>query len=134
MRRVWRLPWTTNCRLLPHLADTMPPELLLARRGIAFAHQMLKSENGVMKTVAGMARCNPASILGTNIRHLEAKYSLDVRQVRHQWMRMQESEEEEEVRRVANHIKELCHMRDTGRTNILDIEDIKEIIRILCTE
>ena len=83
MRRVWRLPWTTHCRLLPHLADTMPPELLLARRGIAFAHQMLKSENGVMKTVAGMARCNPASILGTNIRHLEAKYSLDVSQVRH---------------------------------------------------
>ena len=134
IRRVWRLPWTTHCRLLPHLAGTMPPELLLARRGIAFAHQIIKSKNEVVKTIAGMARCCPASILGTNIRHLEARYGLDVRQVDHHWSRKLESEEEEEVRREANQIKELCYMRDSGRTNILSIADIKEIITLLCTE
>ena len=39
--RVWKLPWTTHCSLLPHIAHVMPPHLWFARREIAFLKQIL---------------------------------------------------------------------------------------------
>ena len=132
MRRVWRLPWTTHCRLLPHLADTMPPELLLERRGVAFVHQMMNSDNDVVRNITGMARCGQYSILGANIRHLEAKYSLDVRQVNAHWQRLLEVDTES--RRVACHINELCRMRDAGQVDVLSADELKMILHVLCTE
>ncbi len=52
--RVWRVPWTTHCKLLPHLANCMDIELWFSRRCIRFIKMAMNSSNIVVKSITNM--------------------------------------------------------------------------------
>ncbi len=54
IRRVWRVPWTTHCKLLPHLANSMDIELWFLRRCMWFIKMAINSSNIVVKTITNM--------------------------------------------------------------------------------
>ncbi len=47
--RVWRVPWTTHCKLLPHLANCMDIELWFSRRCMRFIKMAMNTSNIVVK-------------------------------------------------------------------------------------
>ena len=132
VRKVWRVPWTTHCDLLPHLAGVMPPNLSFEKNAISFINLLLKSENSVVKTVTGMGLHGYHSILGQNIKYLKAKYELKSHNISTYWKTI--CHVQQDLIRQCNQIRELCHMRDTYHEELLTRAEIKEIINTLCTE
>ncbi len=74
MRKVCRVPWTTHCNLLPHLAGVMDPELWLSKRCITFIKIALNSDNIIVRTITNVRLNGTYSIMGNNWRHLRSKY------------------------------------------------------------
>ena len=133
VRRLWRVPWRTHCNLLPHLAGVMAPELWFAKRSINFAKLAINSKNHYVKTVSNMAKYGSYSILGGNIRWLQYKYNLDVKQICKQWNDTCNDEFHAPLICQAIQIKELCHMRDRFCNEYLTREEISEILEYICT-
>ena len=132
MRRVWKIPWTTHSNLLPHLAGVMPPELSFAKRSISFIRLLLNSENKVVRMITGMGLCGPHSFIGQNYRFLSYKYDMNVKNVTNSWVNS--CQEQTDIIRVSEQIKELCNMRDTYQEHLLSRDEIKSVIITLCTE
>ena len=132
IRRVWKIPWSTHSNLLPHLAGVLPPELDFAKRTISFIRLLLNSNNKVVKMITGMGLCGPHSIIGQNYRFLSYKYDMNVKNVIKFWNNR--CQEQTEIIRVSEQIKELCNMRDTYQEYLLSRDEIKSIITTLCTE
>ena len=76
MRRVWRIPWRTHCNMLPHVAEVMDPDLILAKRCIKFINNVDNSGNNTVNTISNMGLQSNYSILGANARHLKALYNM----------------------------------------------------------
>ena len=132
VRKVWRVPWTTHCDLLPHLAGVMPPQLSFAKNAISFLKLLMKSNNSVVKTVTGMGMYGYHSILGQNAKYLWSKYNLDPCNVYKQWESV--CQVQQEKIRICEQIKELCYIRDTRQEHILSRLETKDLIDTLCTE
>ena len=132
VRRVWKVPWRTHCNILPHLAGVMSPELNFAKRAISFAKLLSKSNNKVVNMITGMGLYGKHSILGANIRHLKAKYELNIKVINDSWKRL--CHDQSNIIRTCEQIKELCYMRDTHNTGILTLPEVTAIIECLCTE
>ena len=71
MRRVWRIPWRTHFNMLPHIAEVMDPDLILAKRCIKFINNVANSGNNTVNTISNMGLQSNFSILGDNARHLK---------------------------------------------------------------
>ena len=132
IRRVWKIPWSTHSNLLPHLAGVLPPELSFAKRTISFIKLLLNSNNKVVKMITGMGLCGTHSFIGQNYRFLYYKYDMNVKNVIKFWDNR--CQEQTEVIRVSEQIKELCNMRDTYQEHLLSRDEIKSIITTLCAE
>ena len=132
VRRVWKVPWTTHSNLLPHLAGVMPPELAFAKRTISFIRLLLNSNNQVVRTITGMGLCGSHSIIGQNYRYLSYKYDMDIKILMKSWDNI--CQEQHDIIRVSDQIKELCNMRDSYQDHLLSRDEIKSIIVTLCTE
>ncbi len=74
IRRVWRVPWTTHCKLLPHLANCMDIELRFSRRCMRFIKMAINSSNIVVKTITNMGIYGLHSVIGANKRFLQSKF------------------------------------------------------------
>ena len=130
MRRVWRLPYRAHCNILPYLAGSLPPELMIAKRSIAFVKLMRSCNNPIVEAVVNVS-CNQIhSILGCNIRHLNARYNMDVKQIYQQWERMFD----DNAARSAAQVVELCEMRDSINRTFLDKPEIMSIIEAIVTD
>ncbi len=68
--RVWRGPMTTDCKLLPHLANCMDIELWFSRRCMRFIKMAVNSSNIVVKTITNMGIYGLDSVMGANKRFL----------------------------------------------------------------
>ncbi len=51
MCKVRRVPWTTHCNVLPHIAGVMDPELWFSKRCIRFIKISLNSDNVTVRTI-----------------------------------------------------------------------------------
>ncbi len=69
MHKVWRVPWTTHCNFLPHLAGVMDTELWFSRRCIKFIKMALSSDNIIVRTITNVGLNGTHSIMGGNWRH-----------------------------------------------------------------
>ncbi len=49
--KIWRVPWTNLCNLLPYLASVMDPELWFSKRCIKFIKMALNSDNIIVRTI-----------------------------------------------------------------------------------
>ncbi len=85
MRKVCRVPWTTHCNLLPHLAGVMDPELWFSKRCIKFIKMALNSDNLIVRTITNVGLNGTHSIMGGNWRHLRSKYGMEKCNVMKSW-------------------------------------------------
>ena len=132
IKRVWRIPWTTHSKLLPHITGKMPPELSFSKRAINFLNGLLNSDNKTVKMITGMGLYSNYSFLGKNFRHLSFKYELNTKNIFSYWNNI--CQEQANQIRVSEQIKELCTIRDGYQPFLLNRSEIKILIDYLCTE
>ncbi len=77
MSKVWRVPWTTHCNLLPHRAGDMDLELWFSKRCIQFIKMALYSDNIIIRTITNVGLNGTHSIMGGNWRHLRSRYGME---------------------------------------------------------
>ena len=82
IRRLWILPTTTHCLLLPHINDCISIEFVLGQRCAKFIWSCLNSSNTIIETIAISAISRGNSTIGDNSRYLSYKYIIGF----HIWM------------------------------------------------
>ncbi len=85
VRKVCRVPWTTHCNLLPHLAGVMDPDLWFSKRCIKIIKMTLNSNNIIDRSIIGVGLNGTHSIMGGNWRHLMYKYGMEECKVMKIW-------------------------------------------------
>ncbi len=131
MRKVWRVPWTAHCNLLPHLAGVMDPELWFSKRCIKFIKMALNSDNIIVKTISNVGLNSTHSIMGGNWRHLRSKYGMEECNVIKSWDEKCKNECESVV--VCQQIREMYSWRDRCDMTLFNKEECSTIIEFLCT-
>ena len=132
IKKVWRIPRTTHSDILPFIAGAMPPNLCFEKRTINFVNKLLKSKNKTVNMITGMAIHGSHSVLGQNIKYLTHRYNLNINEVKSCWDK--QCQDQIELVRLSEQIKELCSMRDSTLANVLTRPEAQEIIDLLCTE
>lgn len=130
IRRVWRIPWRTHSRLLPHLAGVMDPKLWFEKRATKFARSALNHNNVNVKNILHMGSRGAYSIFGGNVRHLESKFNFESKNIDKIWQDNQNSEDA----RIAHQIIELCSMRDNNAETQFSRHECDIMINSLCTD
>jgi len=138
IRRIWKLPGRTHNSLLPHISNSVPPDIMLHKHFSNFVSSGLCSENKVANFMFNLClRSN--SRMGRNVRFIANKYNLvfnDLtqikdwnRQIYHHWLRR---DNEEDIR-ISSMISELVDHRDSFHPWLLEHHECGDIINYLCT-
>ena len=114
------------------LADVLPPNLSFEKRSINFCNLLLNSRNKTVNMITGMAIYGSHSVLGQNIKHLSYKYNLNTNEVNKCWYTT--CQQQTELVRLCEQIKELCILRDSPLDNVLTRYEAQVIIDDLCTD
>ena len=130
VRRVWKLPRTTHCNLIPHLVGCIDIELWFCKRCINFINMACKSRNHVVRTIANMGLLGSYSVIGQNMRFLKSKFDMIVDNVYKTWNGQWSIDSN--VCQCAQQIIELCNIRDSHHQSHL-LEECNVIIDYLCT-
>ncbi len=131
MRKVWTVPWTTHCNLLPHLAGVMDPELWFSKRCIKFIKMALISDNIIVRTITNVGLNGTHSIMGGKWRHLRSKYGVEECNIMKSWD--EKCKNECESVGVCEQIREMCSWRDRCGIALINKEECSIIIEFLCT-
>lgn len=81
VRRLWNLPYTTHCNLLPGICKETPFDIILESRCIKYTWSCLNNENVYVRVLSIAALNNRRSVMGRNFRYLSFKYKIE----RHIW-------------------------------------------------
>ena len=81
IRKIWKIPNISHCRLLPYINDRNYIDSILERRCIRFLYNIFNSENQLYTSMIKYSLTNYDSTLGENIRYLMDKYKFNM----HQW-------------------------------------------------
>ena len=76
VRRLWKLPNTTHCKLLSTINSSFPIEIALEKRCAKFIHSCLNSNNLIIKTTSISAITTHRSQFGDNYRYICYKYKI----------------------------------------------------------
>ena len=74
VRRLWKVPNMTHCKLLSTINISLPIEIALEKRCAKFIHSCLNSNNLIIKTTSISAITNHRSHFGDNYRYICYKY------------------------------------------------------------
>ena len=141
LRRIWKVPPRTHCRLLPHIAECLPIDTIIFQRFYSFFLSGFMSDNETVKFVFRMALHNHSRI-GNNIKLVLYKVGLSVNQIRdilaadmREYLRAEwcYTCKENDIQNGAQ-IRELILRRDSVEKLILDRNECTHIINSLCTE
>ena len=80
IRKIWKIPNISHCRLLPYINDCNYIDSILERRYIRFLYNIFNSENQLYTSMIKYSLTNCDSTLGENIRYLMHKYEFDMHQ------------------------------------------------------
>ena len=130
IRRVWRVPWTTHCRFLPHLANCLDIEMWFEKRCINFIDMACHSKNIIVKTIANMGIHGMHSVIGGNMRKLNSKYEMNTSNITDKWRDLC-TKNENDIR-ICAQIKELCAIRDSHVSEFLTRDMCNDMIEFLC--
>ena len=75
----------------------------------------------------------PYSTFGGNVRWLQYKYNMDVKDIYKQWNDKCSTDIHIALIRQAIQVKELCQMRDRYDNELLSKEEISQIVDYICT-
>ncbi len=95
IRRVWMVPWTNHCKLLPDLANCMDIELWFSRRCMRFIKMTMNSSNIVVKTITNMGIYSLQSVMGAKKRFLQSQFYMEKMNVYEMWKQKVNSESDE---------------------------------------
>ena len=93
----------------------------------------MNSNNQFVKSVSRMGPYGSYSTFGGNVRWLQYKYDMDVKQIYRQWNDVCSNEIHKDIVRKAEQIKELCQMRERYTNELFTNEEISQIVEYLCT-
>ena len=138
MRRIMCLPGKAHSRLLPHIVNTPPINVILMQRFIKFFQSGLKSRNCTVKHIFENA-VGSKSRLGRNFKyilvtHCNTKPSAVFDEnnlcklVLKSWL---DGCSDEDIR-ISCQIRELVEERDSLFKNNLSLQQIKDVIEFLC--
>ncbi len=91
----------------------------------------MKSDNNTVKAISMMGVNGLYSVLGANYRVLSTKYGMNFNYIMKVWN--ERCENEEDIIRKYEQVRELCEVRDRCVTSILNKEESYTIIEFLCT-
>ena len=140
LRKVWGLPSMTHNRLLPHITDSLPVNVMLAKRYIKHFMSGYVNKNTTVRSVFRSALYN-VSRLGNNIRQICYDFNVDlsaldtlgangiVKMINDVW----NDNFDVEDKHIGIQIKELCNKRDSLDEWVLEEGEIRDIIQTLCT-
>lgn len=109
MRRVWRVPWKTHCRLLPHLSECIDIELGFSKRCINFLDMTSKSKHNAVRMITNIGFSGLHSILGDNMKYMNSRYGINVNNMSRIWNDMFSSDNESGM--ICKQMRELCVWR-----------------------
>ncbi len=101
-----QVSWTTHCVLLPHLVGCMDIELWFSRRCIRFLMMAMKSDNVVLRTIINMGIEGFHSVMGRNIRLIQARFKMEESNVLKFWNH--KCDNESDAVRLSVQVRELC--------------------------
>ena len=76
LRRIWNLPYNTQCHLLPLISSQAPIEIQLKCRFLHFYRSLLESENNLIRYMSRLMTFSSNSVMGNNLNRI--LYDLDV--------------------------------------------------------
>ena len=109
----------------------MAPNLWFDKRAVKFALLGLNSPNYNVKTILSMGVWGSYSVFGGNVRSLQFRYGLDIKEPGRKWLLQAESNDDA---RKADQIMELCNMKDHKLYEFLTEDECKLLIDFLRTE
>ena len=78
IRRLWKLPNTTHCSLLPSINDCISIDIVLEQRCAKFIWSCLNSFNTIIKTTVLSAISSGGSTFGDNYRYHSYNYTCNI--------------------------------------------------------
>ena len=76
IRKAWCLSFTTHCRFLHTINNSLPIDVQLEKRCLKFLHSCLNSSNEVVKSISLSSIQQSFSTFGENYRYLCHKYKI----------------------------------------------------------
>ena len=123
LRRIWRVHPMTHKDTISALSDTMPLKLQLSKRFLTFYEKCLKLNNPVVECVIQVAKYNPDSSFGRNLKECG---QLDV--ALRDWFAAESA-----LCPTVHVVRELLGVQTgSGDVNVLSGDDVVEIIESLC--
>ena len=80
IKKIWKIPNISHCRLLPHINDCNDIDSILERRCKRFLYNVFNCEDQLYASMIKYSLANCDSTLGENIRYLMHKYEFDMHQ------------------------------------------------------
>ena len=138
IRKLWALPNTTHCKYLHTINNSLPIDLMLEKRCLKFIWYCINSNNTIVKSVSSSAIMYSYSSLGENYRFLSDKYgiwpinwtksfSIVLRKFYDYVDKHVYSANE------ATLIRDLCIKLDSGDFSFFNIDELNEMVVLLCT-
>ena len=78
VRRIWKIPSTTHCNLLPAINKSLPIEFLMEKRCAKFIWSCFNSHNLIVRNISMAAKISSFSDFGDNYRYLSYKYGIGI--------------------------------------------------------
>ena len=138
IRKLWVLPNTTYCKYLHTITNSLPIDLMLEKRCLKFNWSCINSNNTIVKSVSSSAIMNSYSSLGENYRFLSDKY--DIWTIN--WIKSFSIVLRKFYDYVDEHvfsaneailIRDLCIKLDSGDFSFFNIDELNEMVVLLCT-
>ena len=78
VRRIWKIPSTTHCNLLPAINKSLPIEFLMEKRCAKFIWSCFNCHNLIVRNISMAAKISSFSDFGDNYRYLSYKYGIGI--------------------------------------------------------
>jgi len=131
VRRVWKLPATTHCKLLNLISEDFPVETQLHNRFINFYVSLLKNNNIYVKTCVKLAKTSSSKFCNS-INYMQYKYNIDKNNISTIVNITSNVQCSESDLMVAGNVLDLCYLRDTRSSHIRN-DEINTMLQFLCT-
>ena len=78
VRRIWKIPSTTHCKLLPATNKSLPIEFWIEKRCAKCIWSCSNSHNLIVRNISLAAKISSFSNFGDNYRYLSNKYGIGI--------------------------------------------------------
>ena len=138
IRKLWALFNTTHCKYLHTISNSLPIDLILEKRCLKFIWSCTNSNSTIVKSVSSLAIMYSYSSLDENYRFLSDKYDIWPTNWTKSFSIFFRKSDDYVDKHVysANEailIRDLCIKLDSGNFIFFNIDELNEMVVLLCT-